>query len=160
MLSLVKIDPVVLEKKIFFNFVNLFLLFRNYLPLEKGGVLHLNKFDSPSTKDALCQVWLKLVQWFLRRIFYLISSMFFAISLLSPLGKGMVLHLNKSDIPSTTDALYQVWLILVQWFLRRRCLNIVNVFLLFRNSLPLEKNWALHLNKLESPLLKNSWCQF
>ena len=32
------------------------MLFRNYLPLEKGGALHLNKFDSPLPKDALCQV--------------------------------------------------------------------------------------------------------
>ena len=51
----------------FFNFVNVFSLFRNYLPLEKGGVLHLNKLESPSPKDALCKVWLKLAQWFLRR---------------------------------------------------------------------------------------------
>ena len=32
----------------------------NYLPLEKGGTLDLNKLESPSPKDALCQVWLKL----------------------------------------------------------------------------------------------------
>ena len=57
--SLVEIGSVVLEKKIFFNFVNVFLLIRNYLPLEKGGALHLNKVESPSPKDALCQVWLK-----------------------------------------------------------------------------------------------------
>ena len=35
-----------------------------YLPLEKSGALHLNKLESPSPKDALCQVWLKLDQWF------------------------------------------------------------------------------------------------
>ena len=29
----------------FFNFVNVFLLFHNYLPLEKGGALHLNKIQ-------------------------------------------------------------------------------------------------------------------
>ena len=34
--SLVEIGPVVLEKKIFLNFVNVCLLFRNYLPLEKS----------------------------------------------------------------------------------------------------------------------------
>ena len=46
----------------FFNFVNVFSLFRNYLPLEKGGALHLNKLECPSPKDAtcMCQVWLKL----------------------------------------------------------------------------------------------------
>ena len=65
--SLVVIGPVVLEEKIFFNFVNLFSLFRNYLPLEKGGALHLYKLESPTPKNALCQVGLKLVQWFWRR---------------------------------------------------------------------------------------------
>ena len=43
------------------------LLFRNYLPFEKSGALHLIKIESPSPKDALCQVWLKLAQWFWRR---------------------------------------------------------------------------------------------
>ena len=41
-----------------------------YLPLEKGGALHLNKFEFSSHKDALCQVWLKLAQWFWRRDFF------------------------------------------------------------------------------------------
>ena len=51
-------------KRRLFNFVNVFSLFRNYIPLEKGGALHLNKIESPLPKDALCQVWLKLAQWF------------------------------------------------------------------------------------------------
>ena len=32
-------------------------------------VLHLKKLEPPSPKDALCQVWLKLAQWFWRRRF-------------------------------------------------------------------------------------------
>ena len=59
----------------------------------------------------------------------------------------MDLHLNKLESPSPKDALKQIWLKLVQWFLRR-FLNFKNVFLLFRNYLPLEKGEALHLNKL------------
>ena len=75
--SLVEIGPVVLEKiEDFFNFVNVFSLFRNYLSLKKDGTLHLNKLESPSPKDALCQVWLKLAQWFWRRRFFLLSSMY------------------------------------------------------------------------------------
>ena len=35
--------------------------------MEKGGALHLNKLASTLPKDALCQVWLKLALWFLRR---------------------------------------------------------------------------------------------
>ena len=51
----------------FLNVINVLSLFRNYLPLEKGGALHLNKLESPLPKDALCYVWLKLAQWFWRR---------------------------------------------------------------------------------------------
>ena len=51
---LVEIGPVVLEK--FLKFVNVFLPIHNYLPLEKVGALHLNKLESPSPKDDLCQV--------------------------------------------------------------------------------------------------------
>ena len=64
--SLVEIDPVVLEKKIF-QICQCISQFRNYLSLEKGEALHLNKIESPSPKDALCPVWLKLAQWFWRR---------------------------------------------------------------------------------------------
>ena len=43
---------------------------------------YLLRVEFPSPKDALCHVWLKLVQWFWRRIF-----LDFCISLLSPLWK-------------------------------------------------------------------------
>ena len=54
--SLVEISSLVLEKKIFLNFVNVFSPFRNYLPLEKGMALHLNNLEFPIPKDALCQL--------------------------------------------------------------------------------------------------------
>ena len=47
--------------------LNIILHSRYYLPLEQGVALYLNKLDSPSSKDALCQVRLKLTQWFWRR---------------------------------------------------------------------------------------------
>jgi hypothetical protein len=65
----------------FLKIFNVFLLFSYYLPLEKGYPLPLNKFESPLSKnnlkalesslskDDLCQVWLKLAQWFWRRRF-------------------------------------------------------------------------------------------
>ena len=37
-----------------------------YLPLKKGWALYLNKLESPSPKDALCQFWLKLAKRFWR----------------------------------------------------------------------------------------------
>ena len=56
-----------LVRRRFLNFINVFSLFRKYLPLEKGGALHLNKLEFISPKDHLCQVWLILVQWLWRR---------------------------------------------------------------------------------------------
>ena len=63
--SLVEIGPVILKK--IFKVRQYISLFPYYLPLEKGVALHLKKLESSSPKDALCQVWLKLAQWFLRR---------------------------------------------------------------------------------------------
>jgi hypothetical protein len=53
----------------FLKIFSAFSLFCYYLPLEKGYSLSLNKLISPSPKDDLCQVWLKLAQWFWRRRF-------------------------------------------------------------------------------------------
>ena len=50
-----------------FKFHRCILLFCNNLPLEKGMALHLNKLEFPLPKNALCQVWLKLAEWFWRR---------------------------------------------------------------------------------------------
>jgi hypothetical protein len=51
----------------FLKIFSAFLFFRYYFPLEKGYPLPLNKFESPSPKDDLYQVWLKLAKWFWRR---------------------------------------------------------------------------------------------
>ena len=65
----------------FLNFVNLFSLFLNYLPLEKGRALYLNKIESPSLKDALYKVWLILAKWFRRRrLIFKFRQFIFAIS--------------------------------------------------------------------------------
>ena len=126
---------------------------------EKLWVLHLKKFESPSPKDALCQVWLKLAQWFWLRGFFNFINVFSLFQNYHPLEKGGALHLNKPESPLPKDALCQVWLKLDQWFWRRRFFNFVNVFSLFRNYPPLEKGGALHLNKLESPSPKDALCQ-
>ena len=36
-------------------------------PWKRAGCPILNKLESPLPKDALCEVWLKLAQWFCRR---------------------------------------------------------------------------------------------
>ena len=98
----------------FLNFINAFLLFRNYLSLEKGGVLHLNKFKCSSPKDAQCQVWLKLAQWFCRRFLIFINAFLLFRNYL-PLERSRALYLNKLEFPSPKDELCQVWLKLDGW---------------------------------------------
>ena len=44
------------EEDILISSNNVFSQFRNYLPLEKGRALQLNKLESPSPKDALCSL--------------------------------------------------------------------------------------------------------
>ena len=56
--SLVEIGPVVLEKKIF-NIFKIILLFRHYLPLEKGVALHLYKLN-PSTQKCFVSSLVKI----------------------------------------------------------------------------------------------------
>ena len=96
----------------FFNFVNVFSLFRNYLPLEKGTALYLNKLDSPSPEDAVSQGCLKLSQWIWRGKFLKF------VNVILPFRHYLPLETLKS--PSSRDSLSQVWLKLVQWFWRRR----------------------------------------
>ena len=93
----------------------IFLLFRNYLSLENSLTLHLNKLESPLPRDALCQVWLKLTQWFWRNIFlYNFVNVFLLFRNYLPLEKSVALYLNKLKPPSSRAALCQVWLKLAQ----------------------------------------------
>ena len=88
--SLVEIGPVVQEKKIL-NIFNIILHFRYYLPLEKGAALHLNKFESPLPKDALCQVWFKFAKQFWRRFLNIFNTnLLFHYNL--QMGMGWALH--------------------------------------------------------------------
>ena len=143
----------------FLKVVNLFSLFPNYLPLEKGVALRLNKIESPSPKDALCQVWLKLAPWFWRRRFLKVVNLSLLFPNYLPFWIGLALHLNKFESPLPWDTLYQVWLKLAPWFWRRRSLIVVNLFLLFPNYLPFWIGLALHLKKPESPLPRDSFYQ-
>ena len=94
-----------------------FSLFRNYLPLEKCMALHLNKLQSPLPKDALCQVWLKLAQWFWRKRFFNSSMYFRNILIISPCKRaGPFIWTNLNPLH---PRMLGVWLELVQWFWRR-----------------------------------------
>ena len=92
----------------FYIFVNIFSIMHNYLPFEKGGALQLKKLESPSPKDALCQVWLKLAQWFWRRRFLHFRKYILLFHIYLPLEKSGGLHLHKLESPLPKDALCQV----------------------------------------------------
>ena len=66
-------------EEIFLISLMYFRYFCNNLPLEMGWVFYLNKLESPSSKDALWQVWLKMAKWFWRRFLNFVN-VFFAIS--------------------------------------------------------------------------------
>ena len=78
---------MVLEKKIY-NFVNVFSLFRYYIPLEKGRTLYLNKLKSLSSKDALCNF----------------VNVFLVVCNHLPLDNGRTPSFVKLKSPSSNDA--------------------------------------------------------
>ena len=89
--------------------------------------------------------------------FFNSSSYFRNFVIVSPL-KGRALHLNKLEFPSPKDILGQVWLTFAHWFWRKRFFKFVNVFVLFRNYILLEKGGEhLHLKKL-NPLHQKMIC--
>ena len=80
-----------------------FCLFPDYLSLKKGVALLLNKIKYFLHKDTLSLVWLKLVQWFWRRLlkFFNVFSLFCYYLLLE---NGLVLPLNKLEFTLTKDS--------------------------------------------------------
>ena len=128
---------------------SMYFLFRYHLPLKKGGALQLNKLESPSSEDALCQVWLELVQWFWRWF----CQCIFAISLLSPLGKGRGSSFEKKFNPLHPKMLYAEFSWSGSLVLMKIIFLILSMY--FPYYLPLEKCEALCLNKHESPSYKD-----
>jgi hypothetical protein len=85
MTSLVKISPVVLKKKIFYD-PTPFLYFCDYLPLEEDLTLYLNKLEFPSLKDNVYHVEFGLLV--LEKKIFKNFQCIFTFLLLSPLGEG------------------------------------------------------------------------
>mgnify|MGYP003692070963 CR=1 FL=1 len=101
------------------DFLILLMYFRFFViisPWERAAALYLNKLESPSPENALCQVWLKLAKWFWRRRYFNFVNVFSLFRNYLPLEEGRALHLNKTE---SKDGLCQVWLKLAQWFWRR-----------------------------------------
>ena len=108
------------------------------LSLWESNGSSLNKIKSHLPKDALCQVWLKLAQWFRRGRFFNFVNVFSLFRDYLPLGKGVVYYLNKLEFPSPKNALGQVWLKLPIES-GEDFLNFVKAFSLFRNYFPYGK---------------------
>jgi hypothetical protein len=85
---------VVLEKKIFRWPEPICAFCFYYIPFEEDLALYLNNLEFPLPKDDLSQVWLKLADWFWRRRFLKIFSVFLLFSDYLPLEKGNPLHLS------------------------------------------------------------------
>ena len=83
---LVKISQMV-PKKIFYITLMYFPYFVIISPWKNGGPFIWKTIESPSPKDTLCQVWLKLAKWFCRR-FINFPNILFTLLVSSPLGKG------------------------------------------------------------------------
>jgi hypothetical protein len=116
--SLVKIGPVVLERKIF-KISNPIFTFCDYLPFKEDWAIYLNNLEFPSSKYNLYQVWLNLASWFWRK-FLNIFSVFLRFCYYLPLEKSYPLRLNKLESPPLKDDLWKVRLKLAKWFWRKR----------------------------------------
>jgi hypothetical protein len=104
---LIDFGLLVLEKKILKKFQCIFTL-SLLSPLGIDYPLPLNKFESPSPKDNLCQVWLELALWFWRRRFLNDHISFLRFCNYLPFEEDLALYLNKLRFPSSKDSLYQV----------------------------------------------------
>ena len=72
----------------FLNFVNVFSLFRNYLPLEKGWALQFEQTWILMTQKGIVPSLVEIGPVVLEKKFFLILSMYFRYFFISPLGKG------------------------------------------------------------------------
>jgi hypothetical protein len=90
----------------FLKLFSVFSLFRYYLPLERGNPLPMKKLEFPFSNDDLCQVWLKLAQWFWRRRFLNDPTPFLHFCDYLPFEEDLALHLNKLEFSLLKDNLY------------------------------------------------------
>ena len=93
---------------------------------------------------------------------FYISSIFFAISYLSPLGKGRGPPFEQIWIRITKDALRLVWFNLTQWFYRSRFFKFINVFSYFiiTGISPWKRAWPFIWTNLNSHHLRMLYAKF
>ena len=133
----------------FLKFVILFSLFLNYLPLEKGGALHLL-----FTQGCFVQRLVEIGSVVLEKRFFLISSMYFRKFIIISLWKRAGPFIWKKNlIPFTQKCFMQSLVESGSMVLMKIIFLILSMY--FPYYLPLEKCEALCLNKHESPSYKD-----
>ena len=129
------------KKHIKFRHFRQFSLFGNSLPLRRTVCIN--------TQGCFAQSLVEIGQWFLRRRFLNFVNVFSLFRKFLPLVTGMTIRLNIDQHMNPLhpkDALYQVWLKMTQWFLKRGFLNFVNVF----RKCPWKTAWPFIWTKLNS----------
>ena len=114
-------------------------------PYCKKDGSSIEQTEFTSTKDALCQVWFKVAQWFWRRFLKVVNA-FLQHHYYLPLENDAVLYLNVNSLHPRMLCAKFGWLAL-QWYWRRFS-KIVNTFIKCHNYIPLEMRAVLNLNKL------------
>jgi hypothetical protein len=88
-----------LWRRRFLKISNVFLLFRYYLPLERGYLIPLSNLKSPTPKDDFCKVWLKLAKCFWKRRFLNDSIPFLHFCDYLPFEEELALYLINLNFP-------------------------------------------------------------
>ena len=121
---------------------------------------YLLNLETPSPKDDLCQVWLKLAQWFWR-IRFLNTSMYFRYCVMTSPWKRVwpFIWINLMLIfqPKRICAKFGWNWPSGTW--GKDFFIFVIVFSILCNYLPFKKGVAPHLNKLVFPLPKDTFFQ-
>ena len=105
-------------EEIFFYFVNVFSLFRNYIGNGCGLSFEQTWIHIPKGCFASRMVYISTAV--LGKNIFIFRRCIFAILQLFPLQKDMAPHLSNLESTSLENALCQVWLKFDQWFCRRR----------------------------------------
>ena len=121
--------------------------------------LYFLKIWSSSTQGCFMPSLVETGPVVLEKKVFKYSPYIFIILLLSPLEEGCGPLFVKIWIQSTQGCFVSNLVVIGQVVFKRGFLNIFNIILLFHFTLPFEKAVALHLNKLESPPLKDVLCK-
>ena len=100
-------------------------------PLEKDHGYSFVQTLIHFTQECFVSIWFEIGQVVVEKKIFKFGQCFFAISLLSPIEKDHGRSFVQTLIHFTQGCFVPIWMKLAQWVLRRRSLNLVNVFLLF-----------------------------